>query len=565
MNQFEYENYFIEVKKLLATSSNLSKIQQTLKKDALILNMMILKNLKNQIVNQTSILIERIQIISVNNTSYVENYYNQCKNKLKDLICESKHEFKVLIKDKIYIQPPKINEALLASMILPDFLQYPKTKLNCLKSKEINNNSIKKNFDLKVCHENQVKFMLFSSINNKIFYSHSEKIIDVFDFITKANSFTFIGHKDKITDLKLNNKETILASSSFDCFIMLWDIINNCLISKISYGCPFTSIQFTNDDMKILSSSLERPLKLWSANTCKFIKSYDHSPDTISAFKLCPKGETVAICSSVILLVNFETKLLDASSHRVKTKVDSLEFSKNSDLIVFSDDKTIKIWNILNDSYRIIETFPYDLYKEISILVDSDLDIISYGINYELFFKNISNNTKSFDEVSFYCHFVYHRKILNQNQILAWTSQSGFSLVNLNDKKITIFGGHSNSYFIARINGNQTILITCANDNTLRIWNTINKSQLFVIKLKNSASALGINFDGSLIAAAGLGFVKIWKVDSNEVENKVTEVNEIKLDYRILNISIIDKEKLLLALENYEFVYLKCKSLKFER
>ena len=519
---------------------------------------MILRNLKKDIVSQCNILIERIQNISENNVRFIEDYYNKCRCKLKDLICEPYQEYEDFIEDRIYIKPPEINETLLTSMILPDFLEYPKSKLNCLKSKEISNNSIKKNFDLKVCHENQINIILFSSKNNKIFYSHSEKIIEVYDFIKMANSLTFIGHKDKITDLKLNNNETLLASSSFDCYIMFWDILNNCLLSKISYGCPFTNIQFTNDDLHILSSSLEKSLKLWSMKTYKCIKSYDNSSDTISIFKLCPKGESIAICSRLILLVNYETKLFEASNHRVKTKVGSLEFSKNSDLIVYSDDISIKIWNLISDTYQIIEQFPYNLSA--SILVDSDQDLISYRFNYDLFFRSISNNSKSFDDICFYYDFIFYPKLINQNQILIWASQSGFSLFSFNEKKRKIFGGHSNTYFKARISGNEAIIITCAYDNTLRVWDTVNKSQLFVIELQNSASGLGINFDGSLIAAACHGFIKIWKINVNEMEKKVSKIDELQADFKILNISIIDKGKLLLALENYDFVYFKYKS-----
>ena len=75
---------------------------------------------------------------------------------------------------------------------------------------------------------------------------------------------TFIGHQRFVTHVKFNNVANIVLSAGTDNTLALWDIRSNKQIFRIlAHPEPITSIDISSDSTLISSSSYDCYVRLW--------------------------------------------------------------------------------------------------------------------------------------------------------------------------------------------------------------------------------------------------------------------------------------------------------------
>jgi WD40 repeat protein len=229
-------------------------------------------------------------------------------------------------------------------------------------------------------------------------------------------------------------------------------------------------------------------------------------------------------------------------------QVNSIEFSKDSEKVFFTDKNSVKVWNLADDTCKIIESLPFEEKTLKKLIVDHENNLLAYCINNQITVKSLKN-LNFIKEFNFYSQVIYHNQFINK-KIIVWTGLHGFHFISLDNSINECFAGHPSMINNARISGNQLIIITSANDFTIRLWNTVSKVEKIIPCLNTPPKALGISFDGCLVAAL-TEKILLWQVQKDILIQTKTNLN---LPETILNISIINSSRLLLATDKFTFL-----------
>jgi WD40 repeat protein len=226
--------------------------------------------------------------------------------------------------------------------------------------------------------------------------------------------------------------ECLLASSSDDQIIRLWDIQNNlCSKSLIGHKGRIFSLAYSSDGQLLFSGSSDRTAKLWDIQTGQCLETF------------C--GHTSWVWSVV----------LSSCNHILATA---------------SEDTTVRLWNIHGQCLKVLQAHQGGVYA-VAFSPDAKT-LVSGGLDCTLRIWNISEDKESF-------------KALNQHSstILDLTfSPDGRSLISSSrDQTIKIWNpftgqcirtleGHSGSVWAIAISPDGFFLASGGEDRMLRIW-----------------------------------------------------------------------------------------------
>ena len=160
------------------------------------------------------------------------------------------------------------------------------------------------------------------------------------------------GHRDYICSLAFHPQGKIIASSSRDNTIRLWDTSTGkclCLISE--HEDWVYVVAFSADGNLLASGSADQTLRLWDSKTGKPISKAMEHPDTIWSVAFSADGQTIATGNTdrQIRLWDVATaecrQTLNGHSDRVLSVAFSPITSPESILASGSIDGTVKLWN----------------------------------------------------------------------------------------------------------------------------------------------------------------------------------------------------------------------------
>jgi WD40 repeat protein len=164
--------------------------------------------------------------------------------------------------------------------------------------------------------------------------------------------------KRRINSISFSPNGKILASSSADGFIQLWDAVTGKAIKQkpVGHNTWINSVIFTHDSKKIVFSTLNSTVQIWDLETDKVSIPFEGS-DGFSGLSFSPDGKILAAgCfDNTIKLWNFETSKVIKTLEGHTSKVNSISFSPVSVaspqgigkiLASGSFDNTIKLWNL---------------------------------------------------------------------------------------------------------------------------------------------------------------------------------------------------------------------------
>ncbi len=108
--------------------------------------------------------------------------------------------------------------------------------------------------------------------------SSSDGTIRIWDLITNTIKFNLTGHTQTVYGLKLVSSE-LLASGSLDNTIKLWNITDRQLIRNLSdhKGDIYNSIDFFSDSQKLVSGSTDQTIKIWDIATGECLNTFNTS------------------------------------------------------------------------------------------------------------------------------------------------------------------------------------------------------------------------------------------------------------------------------------------------
>jgi len=235
-------------------------------------------------------------------------------------------------------------------------------------------------------HTDAVKSVTFSSDGTSLVSGSKDKTVKLWDVQTGGVVRTFHGHTDWVWSVSISADHTTIASGSDDKTLCLWDIQKGECHQIIEHQDQVDCVRFSPTNPQCLMSVSDGTVQQWDINGHKVGPTYDgyhiaFSPDgtqfisstwncvtvhntnsglvvaklhmgnigisTVTCFS--PDHKLVAVATYINILV---WDITGSDPHHVETFVNniaiitSLAFSSPSTLILASDDKSVKFWQI---------------------------------------------------------------------------------------------------------------------------------------------------------------------------------------------------------------------------
>ncbi|GET35530.1 NB-ARC domain-containing protein [Microseira wollei] len=180
--------------------------------------------------------------------------------------------------------------------------------------------------------------------------SSFDQTIRLWDIENKTCLKVLLGHRDRIPTLAFHPKVNILASGSDDCTIKLWNITEgNCCNTLTGHNARVGTVAFNADGNLLLSASLDGTLKIWHVGTGECLQTLQGHANWVMSAAFFPDGRTVASagCDRTIKIWDSHTgqclHTLTGHTNWIWTVAISPDGQK---LISASEDESVRIWNL---------------------------------------------------------------------------------------------------------------------------------------------------------------------------------------------------------------------------
>jgi len=226
---------------------------------------------------------------------------------------------------------------------------------------------------------------LTATSDGQLFASSEGKNIQLWSMPTAKLTHTLTGHTDWITDLAFSPDKTLLASSSLDQTIKLWNVTTGMLLASLKSG-RVTSLAFSPNGIRLASGSRLRQwadgatspngIQVWDVATGQLVHTLDAGLVNDLAFN--PDGRSLAAGAKETTLWNLATgtKLYTLNSG----ELNALSFGDRQILITGSDGVKgqggIKLWNV--ESGRFIRAID-SVGGDVAVSGDRALFATTYG------------------------------------------------------------------------------------------------------------------------------------------------------------------------------------------
>jgi small GTP-binding protein len=157
-----------------------------------------------------------------------------------------------------------------------------------------------------------------------------------------------------VYNIVLNSNETQLLSGSRDQTIKLWDIRNESLITTLPKGHngSIMSVVFTSDDSEVIACSADSGISVWNLKSGKKIKDLSGHSGQVNSILLL-EGKQQLLSASVDNTIKCwdirNNKELFTLNGHTKPVTHILPIPNEEDIIIsISHDRTIRLWDIYN-------------------------------------------------------------------------------------------------------------------------------------------------------------------------------------------------------------------------
>ncbi|MEO1429138.1 MAG: NB-ARC domain-containing protein [Cyanobacteria bacterium J06633_8] len=352
------------------------------------------------------------------------------------------------------------------------------------------------------------------------------------------------GHSGSVWSVAFHpKKKNIIASSSADGSIKLWDIDNEkCLHTLTEHKEDVYAIDFHPQGELLVSCGDDKTIKLWELErgTCiKTLSGVDAHQRKVYKVRFSKDGDTIASCSEdrTIKLWDTKTGNLKRTLSGHESQVWDIAFNPSGrTLISSSDDQTARVWNIETGvCWNILKGYTRDVY---SLAFNHDNTILASGRDdWTIRLWKFQPELQKFECFPLRAHKGRIRSVAFNpcdNTLASGSADRQIKLWDVdvenirNTKEIKTLVGHENWVWGLVFSPDGKRIASSSEDRTILLWD-VEKGRVERI-IRHSHDVLCVAFDGDgkvLASGSADNRVILWNAATGE---RIKILNEHK-DY----------------------------------
>ncbi|TAF39322.1 MAG: CHAT domain-containing protein, partial [Oscillatoriales cyanobacterium] len=311
---------------------------------------------------------------------------------------------------------------------------------------------------------------------------------------------TLTDHSDVVKSVAISSKENIIASSSLDKTIKLWNLCTGELLHTFTgHSSAVIAVAFSPDGKTLASASnhelFDGSIKLWDVANKTFKQSLGNALVALrtSCLAFSPDEQTLAnghigttIIGATIDIWNLKKSKIEKTLWGHVWEVNSLAFSQDGRILVSGGlDGAVKIWNCYKEELLHTLNRPVDFFGALASWFDSSVGIICCVA--------ISPDGKTVAASGL------------QQPIQLWNTENG--------RLLRTFTEHSDSVYTLAFSPDGETLASGGGDNRIRIWNFHTGELLETLEHLGPVQSVVFSCDGkTLVSGSADTTVKIWRV-----------------------------------------------------
>ena len=195
-------------------------------------------------------------------------------------------------------------------------------------------------------------------------------------------------HNSVVSCVKFSPDNNMLASSSYDRTVKLWNIQDGSLIQTLPHTNMVTALAFSSNGKLLASASLDSNVKFWDTKNGKLIRTLPLK-SSVNSMDFSPNGallalgcgdKTIKIVENVHKLLNKDEDILIRTLESHTDAVFAVRFNSNGRVLASGgQDTTIKLWNV--STLKVMRTLEGHTESVNSVSFSFDNNVLVSGSN----------------------------------------------------------------------------------------------------------------------------------------------------------------------------------------
>ncbi|WGT67843.1 WD40 domain-containing protein [cyanobacterium endosymbiont of Epithemia clementina EcSB] len=336
----------------------------------------------------------------------------------------------------------------------------------------------------------------------------------ILDLIHEKNKLT--GHQDAVNSVSFSPNGQLIATSSSDGTIRLWDWQGRERLVITDHQGNIYRVAFSPDGQSIATASQDDTAKVWTLQGEKLATLKGHKSSVYSV-SFSPNGKRLVTTSR-----DYTARVWDLQGRQLailkghQKSIDHGIFNPDGQRIATaSRDGTVKVWD---SQGNLLKTLKDDVNSFYSVSFSPDGQRLAASAK-DGTVRIWDNQGKLILTLKGHQELVKNVTYSKDGKWIVTGSSDGTARVwNSHGEEVTVFHGHQDPIYDVAISNNGQKLATASSDGTVKLWDMTSPMTNGFKTINNYVTAVSFSSDSQLLAiAAENGNVYLWNLHGKQV------------------------------------------------